>query len=619
MFDKHSTRTTFIVALLIILIGSCNSNSPHQDIPKRFQAFITEQTSPVNYLELFRSSTDKSLDRPDTLTSEQALEDIEMMQYLWTTSYSGYEYWMEKGVDFESHITGLKELARSTPRLSTREFENQAAAILQEILDGHLSIVGEGYHAAYRHKSVYFADILVELSGADLYRVISSKNEVVEEGAVFTQENPDPYLFRTLSAPGKEQFLLGNMALSHTNDLELSFDNKTLTVPLHKSRLLFSRFDDPQSYFITHTGDIPIVRITGFGDELYPQMQEFMQAGVELKNETTILINLFNNGGGSSVFPQTFLANLNGPVQWETYWGELTSPAISEYYSTLDLDHGASPALKGLKSRYASQFIQLKRFPMRSWRFSNTKKHNSPGSYKGQLILLTNRRVLSAGENLVGASGSIKNRVVIGENTGGVAQFSSTVPYVLPHSRLVLNLPRQLIFIPGLEECVGYLPDYWLDTSDPVQEVVSWLKDPGTYQFSYTQSFAELMKEMAMEIVLPEDIQITAPSSEMEPWQSRFAGKWFGVNDGILDHMLVVEKMQSSQDITGIYAWGVAYQWGISSPGWMRLQGHFSGRNLILNQEGSSIVITYTLNPDGSMTSVYERPGIVSRAQLTRK
>ena len=66
-------------------------------------------------------------------------------------------------------------------------------------------------------------------------------------------------------------------------------------------------------------------------------MKKFMESGNELRNESTIIVNLFYNGGGSSVFPQTFIQNLNGMSQWEIHWAMLTSPVVTEYFAKYDL------------------------------------------------------------------------------------------------------------------------------------------------------------------------------------------------------------------------------------------------------------------------------------------
>ena len=213
---------------------------------------------------------------------------------------------------------------------------------------------------------------------------------------------------------------------------------------------------------------------------------------------------------------------------------------------------------------------------------------------------------------------SIRNRIVIGENTGGVAQFSSTCGYYLPNSKIILNLPRQLIFIPGLEECIGYLPDYWLDTVEPEEEVLKWLDDPENYQFRYSNSYSELLENMGVSVVLPEDVKIIVPGTEIPDSLAEFSGKWYGLSDGILEHLLVVEKISSNKDVDAIYAWGVAYQWNINEPGWKRYRGVFENDKLILTDNENNIKITYSINPDGTMYSLYERPGIYSHTELEK-
>ncbi len=412
-----------IIALCLI---SCNGKLASQKIPEKFQPYLTQQTSAVRYRALTHIDGLDSGIRPDSLSREEASDDIDMLEYLISTSYSGYEYWQKEGVDFVAYFDRLHRFVQNNLSIETKAFEAEIAGILTPLRDGHISFVGEGYHWAYRHKAVYYCDVLIEKTTSGQYQVINSQNKSVDTGWFLTEPEPGSFLFRTLSAPGKDQYLLGVFSYEMVNSKDLSFDHRRIEVPFHKSRLLNARFEDKSQFYITRKNDIPVIRVTGFGDEMYPLMKDFMHAGTELRDEKVILVNLFNNGGGSSVFPQTFIKYLNGSVQWETYWAELTSPAIAEYYTNMDLSSRleVSPALQQLKIRYSNKFEQLKRTPVKSWTFSETEMKPEQGGFPGKMILLTNRRVLSAGENMVGSSRSIPDQVIIGENTGGSALFS---------------------------------------------------------------------------------------------------------------------------------------------------------------------------------------------------
>ena len=48
---------------------------------------------------------------------------------------------------------------------------------------------------------------------------------------------------------------------------------------------------------------------------------------------------------------------------------------------------------------------------------------------------------------------------------------------------LQVPVPCKLFLAPDFEEGVGYIPDYWLDSPEPVIEVTAWLNNPDTYQF----------------------------------------------------------------------------------------------------------------------------------------
>jgi hypothetical protein len=348
-------------------------------------------------------------------------------------------------------------------------------------------------------------------------------------------------------------------------------------------------------------------------------MKKFMNSGKELKEERKILINIMFNGGGSSLFPQTFIQNLNGVMQWETHWAILKSPPIVEYFAKYDLSSmpDISPDFKNLILSNREELADYRSSPSKKWEFTSTHNENMSGSYTGTLIILTNRSVHSAGEAFVGASQSIKNRIVIGENTGGVAQFSSACGYYLPNSRFIANLPRHFILIPGLEECIGYLPDYWLNTTEPVKEVMDWLNDPDNYRFSYSNSYHDMLKKLDISAVLPKEANVIPPDPEVPETLAKFSGKWYGVSNGVLDHLLVVEKINHSLEVDAIYAWGVASQWGLR-PGWQRFKGRFENHKLILTDEKSRVKITYKFSSDDYIDAMYERPGVYDRIELTK-
>lgn len=469
---------SFLSVGFIIIAYSCN-----QRIPEEYKNYIPKNSVPVSYKEIIPFHGGDKLRIPAFITKEQAMEDRDMFEYLFSTSYAGYEYWESKGINFKSFFDETRNYISNKDTISTYDFEHELSKIFRQIFDGHIALIGDIYNWAYKHKAVYYCDVLVEKSKDGLLKVIDTKNDSVKLGDLFTQSDEANYLFKTLSATGKEQYFIGKLSPENVSSVKLSFNNQMIEIPFHKSRLMYSKFNDPKPFYINRVDNIPVLRLTSSAEQFYPEMKKLMEAGNELKNEKTIIINLFYNGGGSSVYPQTFMQNLNGTSEWEINWAMVTSPAITEYFYKYDLNTmpNISPHFKNWIETNASKFEKNKTNPVKDWEFGSGNKRSESGNYEGTLIFLTNRRILSAGEGMIGASQSVKNRIIIGENTGGVAQFSDACEFYLPNSKFIAKLPRQFLIIPGLEECVGYLPDYWLDTSEPLEEVMRWLQDRDNY------------------------------------------------------------------------------------------------------------------------------------------
>jgi hypothetical protein len=94
--------------------------------------------------------------------------------------------------------------------------------------------------------------------------------------------------------------------------------------------------------------------------------------------------------------------------------------------------------------------------------------------YKGSLYVITDAEVASGGETLTALSAQVDGAVVVGENTMGCSTYGNVDRVaVLPNSRLMVQFGRTK-FVPAgrpFVENLGYFPDYWLDTADPLAAI----------------------------------------------------------------------------------------------------------------------------------------------------
>lgn len=62
-------------------------------------------------------------------------------------------------------------------------------------------------------------------------------------------------------------------------------------------------------------------------------------------------------------------------------------------------------------------------------------------------------------------------------------------------------------------------------------------------------------------VPLPDDVKVAPPASDIPPELRAYSGRWYGVWDGVLPHVLVVEEILAPDQVKVIYAWGHSMQW----------------------------------------------------------
>lgn len=105
--------------------------------------------------------------------------------------------------------------------------------------------------------------------------------------------------------------------------------------------------------------------------------------------------------------------------------------------------------------------------------------------YKGKLIFITDRNTASASENLIYlAKVTLGNEkvIVIGENSLGCFEYVTVFSYLLPNSRLSINLSSRRnsmlnLFPQWHGDCYGIYPDYWSIGNDLNETIFLVTKD----------------------------------------------------------------------------------------------------------------------------------------------
>ncbi|MFP4498456.1 MAG: S41 family peptidase [Vulcanimicrobiota bacterium] len=445
-------------------------------VPGAFRGYINNIRKPTDYKNIPEIT---SYFCPHTITSEQAEEDIEMVKYLFENAYSGREYWGNQGIDFDSMYKELKSLAGKNDKVEVEDIEKVITESLKDINDGHLVMLGKARHRFYEHKDAFFSDLLLEKKQGK-FVVIRSNIRDVPVGSIYY--GPSSNLFLTLSPEDKNHYLLGVLSYDYKVFEKFKFNNTYVFVPLHPCRLSKFQQWSKNVYYQQKYNGVQIVTVTSFLNKHRDELIKFLDFARTLRKTPYIILNVCNNHGGNSDFAKLFFIYLNDTAQWMKHSAELDSPAVLQTFLKEDLN--SLPV--GIKKYYEFKLKclrQMRRNPVRKWRIANIPLERSYGSYNGRAVVLINRNVMSSGESTVSFARSVKDSVIVGENTAGIGTFGDIREYGLKHSKIRFIMPYKLFINRDCKEGEGFYPDYWLDSSRPLDEITRWLKQPDTYQF----------------------------------------------------------------------------------------------------------------------------------------
>lgn len=444
-------------------------------LPAIIKEYIKNISAPAVFMEI--SKLEKTTP-PQTITKQQALEDIEMIKYLFDNAYSGKEYWENNGVDFASMYNKLNEYANKNESVEISALESIICESLSEISDGHLSIEGSGRYSFFKHNDAYFADLLIEKNGNE-YSVIKSNEDAVQPGAKFIDS--EKLLFKTLSAPSRQHYLIGKLSRKYIQNLKVKFDSGAQSIRLHNCKIS-SPCESNDIFTVKEIDGVTVLKVSSFGSNHDEKLRQYSQYGSKLRGEPHFILDLRFNGGGSSRYSEEFFKNLNTTAHWLKAGGVLNSPPTAQSWANDDYD-SAAPFLKEMILEARELVKKLKKEPSRTWDLFYDNMVQQMGDYKGKSIIISNRKVASSGEATIAYSKSVSGNIVVGENSGGVGTFGEVLTYMLKNSKIYFNLPSKLFLSPQLKEGSGYMPDLWLDSSEPAVEIVKWLKQGENYQF----------------------------------------------------------------------------------------------------------------------------------------
>ncbi|HOP11692.1 MAG TPA: hypothetical protein PK629_09415 [Oscillospiraceae bacterium] len=370
----------------------------------------------------------------------EAEKDIDVFFKILQFSYAGYDYYKDKinFIDVKNQI--LAELPEKD--ITTTDFGKVIHhALYPYITDSHFVFLIEGEYSFKKLYRAYFTDLLLELKD-DSYIVIKG-NEDIKEGYCFSYNQVKDYLFETLPATnGNKRYLLGIYTLQFPNNISIN----GYELLLHPCKT-----DDIQQIKegvkIDIINGVPIVHHSTYSFKSpQPSFDEYRELGQKYKNTEYLVWSILSNNGGNSEYPKSFIMGLNDYAIWTMSAAVLNNPSLENL------------------------------LPLKSFKIYEEGSINlACSNYKGTLYIIQNKKVASSGESAIMYGRCVRNKVFVGSASMGCGQFGDTLLYKLPYSNLFFSMGYKVFNMNGFEEGKGIYPDYWLDSQDPVNDVVRFI------------------------------------------------------------------------------------------------------------------------------------------------
>jgi hypothetical protein len=426
------------------------------------------------YLEYEKLELSTSF-HPLFISKTDAKEDTERLFYLLENGYAGYGYFNINNLYQEakdaiiSEIDGKTILTRSD--LSTIFYKN-----LNFLHDCHLTI---GEHEYKTHLDYWYNTDFEVIKENQEYK-FTFEDKVYTITSINNQ-SPDDFLYPSLNSNGDSMYRIGTLSKSAPEILELLAENNEglgrWSVALKNSQPAYSEI-----YIEKEMGGIPVIRIRSFSDQHKEYIDKFLTCAGKYRETPCLIVDIRGNGGGNTAYARQWITRYTGdtPVLPQIY-SELVSETSmmgrSNYFADMLQNY---PELKA--QGYDQKTEQFKGYAEEiengevniHWSNYNVPNPRTIANNR-TLIVLMDKNVGSAAEGFLSYLQLVENVIYIGENSGGALTYGQMTRHMLPHSKILVDLPISLNVFVDLEyrEEKGFYPDLWVPSEDALNFAVA--------------------------------------------------------------------------------------------------------------------------------------------------
>ena len=503
--SKNKSLKLPSVLLLIILISlltlnlSANSQALAEDINRiqlreDFQQLLYDYDSSElqevftsEYLEKLKVDGPEDLiDRQEYITIEEAIADTEFLFKTLKYGYAGYQFFggdQRFNTAETNIIKSLEEEGTPEEKIKVDKLDSLINSELDFIKDNHFRVgqtmQGVDYRLFYNEDLKFNKEITD--AGEINYIEKDTGHKFQGIAGYELEESIWPFIDRDGNKhyhPGLLLEMTEIEELAIAKDLQLKSDQEyteEISLTKIKQQENESRLESSEKekiYKKTEINGIPAIKLRS----LHPtdsnqkaQLNQFLSDARNLREYDKLIIDLRWNAGGSPQFAGRWLQRFTG-----RYVG---NNQVEAYLRT----EASYRLMKNNLWQYPPESLQ---------RFKTTIENNfSPLSHRGwsdikidltrelendtELIVLTNSQTISAGEFFIRYLRQLENVTFIGSNTKGSLLIGGVTPFILNNSGIRVGVGTRINLEPDLinREGRGYLPDFWLEFPDNLEEI----------------------------------------------------------------------------------------------------------------------------------------------------
>ncbi|MBF8437491.1 hypothetical protein I0Q91_10390 [Halanaerobiaceae bacterium Z-7014] len=216
-------------------------------------------------------------------------------------------------------------------------------------------------------------------------------------------------------------------------------------------------------YNLTERNGVKVIELRSLApreDEDEKQLQKFAEDAKELQDEDKIIIDIRANSGGSSEYVEGWMKNFTGEeISRDLITLHLSTKSSRKVFKDNMVKMYGQQRAEEIIDMLAGFEIEPRGWPEPQY-VSQDKISNDT-----EIIVLIDQMVMSAGEGFVNNFRNMENVEIYGTNTIGGYTVGNVGSTLLPNSKISLIFGVSLFLDADLviREGIGRLPDYWLD------------------------------------------------------------------------------------------------------------------------------------------------------------